>query len=210
MFFTFSLRPKEYCFFDYFEEHAKKCVEGAFSFLTMLNRLHDAEALAHSIKDTEHAGDKITHRTLEALHKTFITPFDRDLIHRLITKMDDILDFIDGASKRIVLYEIDSIREEAVEMGEVLLNATRQVQECVAGLRQLRYPAFMLQTCVEIKRLENEGDDALSKAMARLFGHSQDAIYVMKWKEIFEYIENAIDTCDDVANTVEDIILENS
>jgi uncharacterized protein len=121
-----ALLPKEYSFFDFFEQHASKCVEGAHLLLQLLQNVKEAEALAKEIKEVEHAGDKITHHTVETLHKTFITPIDREEIHQLISDMDDILDFIDAASQRVVLYEITEITAEAQELGEVLLQATQQ------------------------------------------------------------------------------------
>ena len=203
-----ALLPKEYSFFDFFEQHASKCVEGARLLQHLLRNVENAEALVKEIKEVEHAGDKITHHTIETLHRTFITPIDREEIHQLITVMDDILDYIDAASQRILLYEIAEITPEAQELGEVLLRATEQVQEAVTGLRRLRYPMEMLQTCVEINRLENEGDTALRKGMARLFKESTDPIHIIKWKEIYEFLEEATDACEDVANIIEGVVLE--
>ena len=202
------LLPKEYSFFDFFEQHASKCVEGARLLQHLLHNVQNVEALVKEIKEVEHAGDKITHHTIETLHKTFITPIDREEIHQLISVMDDILDYIDAASQRILLYEIAEITPEAQELGEVLLRATEQVQEAVKGLRRLQYPMEMLQTCVEINRLENEGDTALRKGMARLFKESTDPIHIIKWKEIYEFLEEATDACEDVANIIEGVVLE--
>ena len=203
-----TLLPKEYSFFDFFEQHASKCVEGAGLLLQLLKNVQDAEALAKAIKEVEHAGDKITHHTVETLHKTFITPIDREEIHQLISGLDDILDFMDAASQRIVLYEITEITVEAQELGGVLLRATEEVQEAVRGLRRLQYPMETLQTCVEINRLENEGDAALRRGMARLFKESTDPIHIIKWKEIYEFLEEATDACEDVANIIEGVVLE--
>lgn len=203
-----TLLPKEYSFFDFFEQHASKCVEGAGLLLQLLYNVQSVERLVKEIKEVEHAGDKITHHTIETLHKTFITPIDREEIHQLISVMDDILDYIDAASQRILLYEIAEITPEAQELGDVLLRATEQVQEAVAGLRRLQYPMEMLQTCVEINRLENEGDTALRKGMARLFKESTDPIHIIKWKEIYEFLEEATDACEDVANIIEGVVLE--
>lgn len=206
-----SLLPKEYSFFDFFEQHASQCVEGARLLLQMLRDVQKAETLAKEIKEVEHAGDRITHHTLETLHKTFITPIDRDEIHRLISGLDDILDFTEAVSERVALYEIAEITPEAQALGEVLLHATEQVQEAVRGLRRLQYPMEMLQICVEIHRLENEGDALLRKAMARLFKErSSDPIYVIKWKELYELLEVATDACEDVANIIEGVVLEHA
>jgi predicted phosphate transport protein (TIGR00153 family) len=204
-----SLLPKEYSFFDFFDQHASQCVAGARLLLEMLHNVQKAETLAKEIKDVEHVGDRITHHTLETLHKTFITPIDRDEIHRLISGMDDILDFTEAVSERVALYEITEVTPDAQELAEVLLRATEQVQEAIRGLRRLQYPMEMFQVCVEIHRLENEGDASLRKAMARLFKeHSSDPIYVIKWKELYEFLEEATDACEDVANIIEGVVLE--
>jgi predicted phosphate transport protein (TIGR00153 family) len=206
-----SLLPKEYSFFDFFEQHASQCVAGARLLLHMLRDVQKAATLAKEIKDVEHAGDRITHRTLETLHKTFITPIDRDEIHRLISGLDDILDFTEAVSERIALYDIPEVTPEAQALGAVLLQATEQVQEAIRGLRHLQYPMEILQICVEIHRLENEGDALLRKAMARLFKeHSSDPIYVIKWKELYEFLEVATDACETVANIIEGVVLEHA
>ena len=181
-------------------------VEGTQALLHMLRDVRAAAEYAKIVKDIEHAGDKITHHTLETLHKTFITPLDRDEIHQLISGMDDILDFVDATGQRIVMYDIQDVTPEAHELGTVLLEAVEQVQEAVSGLRGLKYPMDLLKICVEINRLENEGDAILRKSMARLFKESTDPIYIIKWKEIYEFLENALDSCEDVANLIEGIV----
>ena len=204
------LLPKEYSFFDFFEQHASTCVAGAQVLLDMLRDGRDAAEYAQKIKEIEHAGDKITHHTMETLHKTFITPLDREEIRQLISGLDDILDFIDATSQRIVMYDLCEMRPDTQEFGAVLLQATEQVQEAVRNLRQLKYPMDVLKLCIEINRLENEGDTLLRQSMARLFKESTDPIYVIKWKEIYEYLEEALDSCEDVANLLQGIVLEHA
>jgi predicted phosphate transport protein (TIGR00153 family) len=205
-----ALLPKEYSFFDFFEQHAAKSVEAAHELRELLRNVEKSDALTKRIKDLEHEGDKITHHTVETLHKTFITPIDREEIHQLISKLDDVLDFIDATAQRIKLYEIRTIPEEACELCEVLVRATEQVKEAVMGLRALKYPMELLKICVEINRLENEGDTALRKGVARLFKESKDPIEVIKWKEIYEFLEAATDRCEDVANIIEGVVLEHA
>jgi uncharacterized protein len=202
--------PKEYSFFDFFEQHASTCVAGAQLLLHMLRDARAAAEQAQAIKEIEHAGDKITHHTMETLHKTFITPLDREEIRQLISGLDDILDFIDATSQRIVMYDLCEVTPDAQELGAVLLQATEQVQEAVRSLRQLKYPMDVLKLCVEINRLENEGDAILRKSMARLFKESTDPIYIIKWKEVYEFLEEALDSCEDVANMIEGIVLEHA
>ena len=205
-----SLLPKEYRFFDFFEEHAGKSFEAARLLRDLLYIPINADTVSKKIKEIEHDGDKITHHTLEVLHKTFITPLDREEIHALISGLDDILDNIDATSQRLALYGITGMTREAQEMGEIIVCATDRVLHAVHGLRDLRDPTNVLKICVEIRRLESEGDDVLRKAMARLFRESTDALYVIKWKEIYEFLEECIDAAEDVSNLVEGIILEHA
>jgi predicted phosphate transport protein (TIGR00153 family) len=204
------LLPKETSFFDFFEQHAALTVAGTKEFVSLVASGANIDAKARRIKEIEHETDVITHRCVEALHRTFITPIERDDIHRLITKMDDVMDFVEAASERIALYEIKEMTEEVRDLADVLARAAQEVYETCKLLRNLKNPAQILQKCVDINRLENEGDAILRRAVARLFkekGH--DPIYVIKWKEIYENLENATDRCEDVANIIEGVVLEN-
>ncbi|MBI4957421.1 MAG: DUF47 domain-containing protein [Myxococcales bacterium] len=203
------LLPKEPGFFDFFEQHADKCLEGARLLRELLEAGEEGENYARQIKRVEHEGDKITHRTVEALHKTFITPIDREDIHRLITKMDDILDFIDAAAQRLVLYEIKVTTPESIELGDILVHTCELVKEAVTGLRSLKNPTHLFKLCVEINKFENDGDAALRRGMVRLFKDAKDSpVDIIKWKEIYEYLETATDCCEDVANVIEGVVLE--
>src|SRR2546426_5719488 len=136
--------PKEYSFFDFFEQHASTCVAGAQLLLRMLRDARAAAEQAQEMKEIEHAGDKITHHTMETLHKTFITPLDREEIRQLISGLDDILDFIDATSQRIVMYDLSEGTPDAQELGAVLLQATAQGHDAARSLRQLNYPIVIL------------------------------------------------------------------
>lgn len=201
--------PKETSFFDFFEQHAALTVEGTKEFLSMVSTGANIETKAKRIADIEHETDVITHRCVEALHKTFITPIDRDDIHRLITKMDDIMDFVEAAAERIALYEITVMTGEVRDLADVLVRASEQVEQASRCLRNLKDPQTILKLCVDINRLENEGDQILRRAVAKLFReNSGDPITVIKWKEIYENLEAATDRCEDVANIIEGVVLE--
>ena len=201
--------PKEVSFFDFFEQHADKCVAGAELLVKLIGSLDHAARIAKEIKDVEHEGDKITHQTVETLHRTFITPFDREEIHRLISGLDDVLDFIDAAGQRMALYEIKEATEEAQAMCRVLVKATEEMREAVKGLRTLEYPMQILKNCVEINRLENEADALLRAGTVRLFKEYVDKpVEIIKWKEIYSFLEEATDRCEDVANTIEGVVIE--
>jgi predicted phosphate transport protein (TIGR00153 family) len=193
-----------------FERHAALTVEGAKQFVTLVSSGQNIRALAARIKEIEHETDVITHTCVERLHTTFITPFDRDDIHRLITRMDDVMDFVESASERIALYELQDMTSEVRDLAGVLVRATEAVARAIVGLRDLKRPQAALEQCIEVNRLENEGDEILRNAVAKLFKESTDPLLVMKWKEVYEALENATDRCEDVANIIEGVILEHA
>jgi uncharacterized protein len=197
-------------FFDLFERHADKTVEAARLLRAMLNNPVDLADQARRIKELEHEGDVITHRAVEILHRTFITPIDRGDIHRLISRLDDVLDLIEASSERVWLYAIDAPDHDACDLADVLVNATNEVSRAMLGLRDLKNREAILQVCMEINRYENEGDTLLRRAVARLFRDSKDPMLVIKWKDIYEFLEDAIDRCEDIANVVEGVALEYS
>jgi predicted phosphate transport protein (TIGR00153 family) len=202
--------PKEMGFFDLFDKHAALTVDGAKEFLGMVSSSANLDAKARRIKEIEHETDVITHRCVESLHKTFITPIERDEIYRLITKMDDIMDFVEAASERIALYEIAEMTAEIRDLADCLHRATVEVEQALRGLRNLKDTSLILKKCVDINRLENEGDAILRRALARLFKEEKDPIVIIKWKEIYENVEAATDRCEDVANIIEGVVLENA
>lgn len=204
------LLPRDESFFDDFEKHAQKTVEGCRTFVDMAQgKLPTAEACPR-IKAIESECDAITHHVVERLHKVFITPIDRNDIFRLISKMDDVMDFVEAASQRVALYEVNGNNKELWDLARVLQSGSERISEAVTGMRNLKHPNLILEKCVEINRLENEADVQLRAAIAKLFKEQKDPIQVVKWKEIFELLETATDRCEDVANIIEGVVLENS
>jgi uncharacterized protein len=201
--------PKETSFFDFFEQHAALTVQGVNEFRSLVTTAANIEAKTRRIAEIEHETDVITHHCVEALHKTFITPLDRYDIHRFITKLDDIMDYVEAAAERILLYEITEMTPELVDMVDVLARAADEVLNACKLMRNLRNPAEILQKCIEINRLENENDAIMRRAVARLFKEVKDPISVIKWKEIYDNVEKAVDRCEDVANIIEGVVLEN-
>src|SRR6059058_846282 len=187
-------------FFDLLERHADRTREAAALLAEMLSKEVDLERQAERVKTVEHEGDEITHAVIERLHQTFITPIDRDDMHRLISRMDDVLDLIEASSERIWLYELRTIEPEARAFADVLVKSVQAVGDAVRCLRDLRDREALSAHCTEINRLENEGD--------QLLHDSTDPIHVIKWKEIYDNLENAIDRCEDVANVIEGVALE--
>jgi uncharacterized protein len=204
------LLPRGEKFYDFFERHAKLIVSGAIELADLVANPVNLEARAKRIKEIEHESDVITHQCVEALHKSKLTPFRREDIHRLISRMDDIMDFIEAAAERIALYELTAMTTEVAAFTETLTAATRKVEQAIKGLRHLKHSKAVLDHCVEINRLENQGDVILRSAMARLFKEEKNPVLVIKWKEIYEHLEEATDRCEDVANIIEGVVLENT
>jgi predicted phosphate transport protein (TIGR00153 family) len=205
-----GLLPRDASFFDDFEEQGKKTVEGCRAFLTLIEDAARADVHARSVKEIEEACDAITHRVVAKLHKTFITPLDRNDIYRLMTKMDDIMDYVEAAAERMSLYDIRTSTKEVGDLTRVLVASAERVLEAVSGLRDLKHPQVILEKCIEINRLENEADALLRGTLAKLFREDKDAISIIKWKEIYELLETATDRCEDVANIIEGVVLEHS
>jgi hypothetical protein len=205
-----KLMPRSDDFFDDFERQTAATVEGTKLFLALLDDFTDVAAKVKAIKDVEHRADDITHRAFERLHTQFITPFDRSEIHRLLSRIDDVLDLADAASERLGLYQVASIIPEARELASVLVAAAEKMQEAVRGLRNIRDATQILEACKQINVLENQGDTLIRRALARLFNSSFDPLTVMKWKEILDLVEDAIDRTEDVANVIEGVVLQHA
>jgi len=204
------LLPRDEDFFGLFECHAALTVEGAKEMQRLVQGGPGVRTRAARIKEIEHETDVITHTCVERLHKTFITPFDRDDIHRLITRMDDVMDYIDAAAIAVILYELTEMTPPARELADVLVRSTEAVAVAVSGLKNVKQSKAILDACIEVNRLENEGDEILRGALADLFRGASDPLLVLKWKEVYEALENATDRCEDVANVIEGVVLEHA
>lgn len=203
-----KLLPRETSFFDFFEQHAKLTAGGIREFSMLAAPGANIISKAKRIKEIEHETDVVMHRCVEALHKTFITPIERNDIYRLISSMDDIMDNVEATAERIVLYDLTVMRPEVTQMADLLIRCGDEVLKAVHGLRSMGNAEPILQTCVLINQLENEADAVLRAALARLFKEETDPLTVIKWKEIFEYMESASDCCEDVAQIIEGVVLE--
>ena len=180
---------------------------GAKALLQMLSHYTGVPEQVQSIKAIEHHGDYITHSILTKLNQTFITPFDREDIHELGSQLDDVIDLIDAAASRFVLYRVDVVRPGTIELVKVLVSATAEV---AAAVRDLESPEKALKHCIDINRYENESDRLCRTLIAQLFDEERDPVQIIKWKEIFEVIETAVDKCEDVANVIEGVILKSA
>ena len=201
--------PREEKFFDLFEELAAKIEAGGMLFLALAESGVYGEPQVARLKEIEHEADIITHRTYEKMHKTFLTPLDREDIYCLVNKMDSILDMTEAAAARLFLYRVKVPADGLIEQAKILGESIGKVKTIIHALRDMKNAPLILQTGVEINTLENAGDVVLRTIMAHLFENEKDVRELIKWKEIHERIEEAIDVCEDVSNIVEGIVLKN-
>jgi len=201
--------PQEKHFFEMLERQADVVVEGAEALLDMTKDFREVEAKRDRLKDIEHKGDDLVHEIAEALNKTFVTPIDHDDMSKLTSRMDDILDFIEAASHRMWSYEIKSVPPEMVQLAEVILSSSKEVNHAIKDLRNISRRNEIIRHCIEVNRLENVGDDITHAAVADLF-RNHDAVDIIKLKEIFEYLEEATDKCEDAADVIKDIFVKNA
>ena len=206
----FAIRSRKEEFFGMFDTSAQNVHEGALALLDLLERFEDVPNKVRRIKNLEHAGDEHTHRILEKLAKTFITPLDREDIQRMGTRLDDVIDAMDTAANRIMLYDIRRITEDAKSFGRVLAKSTSLLADAFAHLRDLRHSDAILSACVEVHTQENEGDRLLQHALAELFEGQFDPLEIIKWKDVYEILERATDECEDVADVLHTIVLKHA
>jgi predicted phosphate transport protein (TIGR00153 family) len=208
--FIMRLFPKEEIFFDYFDELAEKIEEGSKLFLEMAQTRGYSDVTVAELKEIEHEADNITHKTYEKMHKTFLMPIDREDIYALVNNMDNIMDFIESTAVLISLYKVKKPSDEIIKQAQILNDTTRKGKSIIHALRDMKNSEKILAGCVEIHSLENAGDIVLRTAIANLFESEKDAIELVKRKEIIEHLEEAIDACEKVSNTVEGIVLKHA
>lgn len=203
-----ALLPRDESFFEYFERHAERTVAAADALRALLDDFTDVGEKARRLKEIEREGDEIKHAALDALHRTFITPLDRDEIQTLVLQQDKVLDLVHGVGELLAMYEVPAPTPHLRDLVRVLAEAIGRMRDGVGMLRDLRDPAPLLAVCREIHRLENEADTLRVAAEALLFREEKDAITVMKWKEIYETAEEATDRVEVVADVLHAVVLE--
>jgi predicted phosphate transport protein (TIGR00153 family) len=204
-----SLMPREHKFFDLFEESAKNTTKAAKSLKEMIDTWQFIDSRMAEITELEHQGDSITHQIISLLHRTFVTPFDREDIAELAHTLDDIMDFIHASADAMFIYKIDKPTERAKELVDVIVQGAVEVEKAVAGLRHKNEFKHMLERCVEINRLENMADRIYRAAIGELFENTTDMAQIIKWREIYEHMESATDRAEDVADVLEGVALKN-
>jgi predicted phosphate transport protein (TIGR00153 family) len=204
------LMPQEGRFFELFNEHAEQVVQGSRELAALMANGDDLERRAHNVESIEKRADRITRTTIELLHKTFITPIDRDDIHQLISKMDDILDLIEDSAQLMFLYDVRVPTPEAKKLADICVVCCEKMQSAVALLSKMDNAAAIMAICTEIDRLESDADHVMRAAIARLFRDEPDVRELIKLRTVYEHLETVTDRCEDVANIIQGIVLENS
>jgi hypothetical protein len=204
------LMPKEGRFFDLFNDHAALIAEGANELDACLRDMGNRETRSQNVNMIEKKADKITHETVALLHQTFVTPLDRDDIHKLISSMDDILDMMEDVAECVVLYDVREVSDAARKLSEICVSCAQKVKEAVGMLSNMDNSQAILKVCNEIDQLESEADRVMRSAMSKLFRDEPDTRQLIKLKAIYELLETVTDRCEDTANVIEGIVLENA
>ena len=211
-----KLLPRDGNFFELFNQHAARTAEGSRAFMEMIRNYNDIplrEKYAAEVDTAERAADKVTAEVQRLLHRTFITPIDREQIHTLINSMDDIADLLQDSSEVMSLYNLQHVSEDVLRLSEISVRCCERVQHVVTLLPRLRNPECAeaaLKTCEEIDRLESDSDRVMRAAISKLFREETDVRELIKLKAIYELLESISDRCEDVANLIEGVVLENS
>jgi uncharacterized protein len=206
----FNFLPRNTKFFDYFDRDTEVLVRAAECFCEFLESHGDPLEYSKRLKELEHEADRVTHEAMALLHRTFITPLERGDLRRLILALDEIVDYLDDATRRIAIYEVGEILPEVGAMGKVVVDLANAVAAAVHDLRNLKKKNHVLEHCIEIQRLENLGDHLHHIALGSIFKKDRDPLLVMKWKEIVDLIELSMDAAEEVAHVIEGIVLENA
>jgi len=206
----FPFIPREEKFFDLFQDSARNVVIAAHRLKEMVDTWERVEEMTGEITELEHKGDTITHEIIARVHRTFVTPFDREDIVQLAHSLDDIIDFIHAAADSMLLYKVDRPGKRAQELADIIVQSTEEVEKVMPRLRKRIVLSQVLKRCVEINRLENVADRVYRSAMAELFADSTDMAEIIKWREIYAHMESATDRCEDVADVLEGVALKHA
>ena len=204
-----GILPKEYAFYDFFERLTTINIGISTEFISIVEGKTDLQNASNRVRYLERDADKVTHTCIDLLHRTFITPIDRDQIYSLVKGLDDFADQINAATFRLTYYDIKEIQKDAVEFARIIHASNIELEQAVKGLRHIKKSQFIRDKCFLVHELENQSDDVLRIAIANLF-KEQDILLIIKWKEIYERLEKAVDRLEKVANTIESILIDNA
>jgi predicted phosphate transport protein (TIGR00153 family) len=204
---NFRFFPQDENFFELFRKQGALAREGCEQLHEMMTRFDDLDERARRLKEVEHQGDLVTHEIFERLNRTFITPLEREDIHALASGLDDVLDSVEAIGSRIVMFHIKAATPEAIELSRILVDCGVQLERAVEHLKDFKN---LMAFTIELNRLENEADQISRQVVADLFSGNHEFLDVLRWKEIYGRLESAADQCEDVANTIEAIVIKNS
>jgi uncharacterized protein Yka (UPF0111/DUF47 family) len=204
------LIPQEYAFFDYFDSAASHAVTASKLLLKLTENYGDADPIARELDAVEHACDDIAHTTMDHLNKSFVTPLDREDIHAIILRIDDVVDLTNAAANRMAFFGIERPTPHAINMAKQIVRGCEKLVEAVHGMRSSKYYDQVLSDCVALHEVENAADDILHYSLAELFKSEKDPIQVIKWKDIYETMEKVTDRLEDVANVMQGVIVKMS
>jgi predicted phosphate transport protein (TIGR00153 family) len=203
------LIPHDKIYFDLFEKQAGVLKEAAWQLVALTEDFTNVKEKRHEMEKLEHKGDQITHDIYKQLNTSFITPIDPEEISRLASSLDEVLDYIDGATEKMYYYNIGATDAHMIELAKLIHMSTSEIESAVKGIRSIKDPRYIEERCIEVNRLENLADDVLAHAVTDLF-KTNDAITIIKFKDIYEHLETATDYCEDVANVLSDIAIRHS
>jgi predicted phosphate transport protein (TIGR00153 family) len=203
------LIPRDKIYFDLFEKQAGVMKEAAWQLVALTEDFTNVKEKRHEIEKLEHKGDQITHDIYKQLNSSFITPIDPEEISALASSLDEVLDYIDGATEKMYYYNIGATDAHMIELAKLIHMSTSEIESAVKGIRSIKDPRYIEERCIEVNRLENLADDVLAHAVTDLF-KTNDAITIIKLKDIYEHLETATDYCEDVANVLSDIAIRHS
>jgi predicted phosphate transport protein (TIGR00153 family) len=206
----FSLTPKEDKFYDYFIEIAKIAQRASNMLVEFIQDLDNSEENHKKLKEIEHEGDKKQHEILQELNKTFITPFDREDIYLIAKDMDDVIDLIEATASRFVMLNVNNCTEEAEMLSRMIVSSCEELINLMEELKNMKTSKKLSNNIIEINRIEEEGDRVSRKAIMDLFRSNTEVIEIIKWREIYQYLEDTLDACEDVANVVEGVVMKNA
>lgn len=206
----FKFRSKEASFFDLFTELVEATHSAANKLENLTNNFTNIELQVKELEDLEHECDLRVHKILAQLNKSFITPIDREDIFLIAKEVDNITDAIESTAHRFLMLNVTEIRKEAKMMVALIVQSTRELHALMSGLKNMKSRNTIQTKIIEVNRIEDEGDDIFRTAISELFASEPNPVEIIKWKEIFEYLENTLDACEDVANIVEGVIMKNS
>ena len=208
--FKFSLIPRETIFFDIFDKSAQNVLDCSIAFHELMENYQDVSAKVDKVIEFENRGDSLTHETIEVLNRTFVTPLDREDIFRLAESLDDVLDQIEDAASRLILFDIQKPTQYAVELAHIIMQACKQINTAIPALRNLKQLPALRDNLLQIHTLENRADTVKKFAIRELFQHPEDLISIMKWREIYEHLEAATDRCEDVADVLQGLLVKHA